>query len=171
MGTEDQLNGSQTKGDLRNKNWPAGDIVLAISMILFAALMFIGTQYFPHRARMGLITSARFTPILLSILVTILCCVLIIMTVRKFGKVSIKKWLLESLSDETTKRSIVLMVMIGVYIFLVGQVNFVAINILFLLVMYWYLRIGSWKIIVAYSLISGLLVSVIVPYIFQMPLP
>lgn len=171
MGTEDQLKDNQPKGKTRSSNWPAGDIVLAISMILFAALMFIGTQYFPHRARMGLVTSARFTPILLSILVTILCCILIMMTVRKFGKVSIRDWLFESLADETTKRSIVLMVMIGVYIFLVGQVNFMAINILFLFVMYWYLRIGSWKMIFVYSLVSGLLVSVIVPYIFQMPLP
>jgi len=171
MGTEDRLKDSQLKGNIRSKNWPVGDIVIAISIIIFAVLMFIGAQYFPHRARMGMITSAKFTPILLSILVIILCFVLIMMTIRKYDKASLKDWFLESLADETTKRSLILISMIGVYIFLVGQLNFIAINILYLFIMYWYLRIGSWKMIIIYSLVSGLLVSVIVPYIFQMPLP
>jgi len=171
MATEDLLKDNQPKKNIRDKNWPVGDIVIAISIIIFAVLMFIGAQFFPHRARMGTITSARFTPILLSILVIILCCVLIIITIRKYGKVSPKDWFLEMLADEMTKRSLILIIMIGVYIFLVGQVNFITINILYLFVMYWYLKIGSWQMIIIYSVISGLLVSVIVPYIFQMPLP
>jgi len=171
MATEDLLKDNQPKKNIRSKNWPGGDIALSISIIIFAVLMFIGAQYFPHRACMGMITSAKFTPILLSILVIILCFVLIMMTIRKYDKVSLKDWFLESLADETTKRSLILISMIGVYIFLVGRLNFTAINILYLFIMYWYLRIGSWKMIIIYSLVGGLLVSVIVPYIFQMPLP
>jgi hypothetical protein len=171
METEEIFNDNQPKQNMRSKNWPAGDIIIGILIIIYAVLMFIGAQYFPHRARMGTITSARFTPILLSILVIILCSFLIIKTIRKCGKVSINDWFREMISDETMRRSYVLIVMIGVYIFLVGRIQFVVINTLYLFAIYWYLKIGSWKIILIYSLVGGLLVSVVVPRIFQMPLP
>lgn len=161
----------QTEGEKLSKNWPVGDIVIAVLIIIFAILMFIGTQYFPHRARMGFITSARFTPILLSILITILCFVLINGTIKKYGKISIHDWFKETVADDKIKRSFVLIIMVGLYISLIGRVHFLFINTLYLFIIYWYLKIGTWKIIIIYSLAGGLITSWVVPFIFQMPLP
>lgn len=156
---------------VKSKHWGAGDLVLSFFVMVFAVLMIIGALNFPRRARMGVITSPAFTPILLSILVIILCTVLIVVTFKKFGMVSIPQWFKGVIADEKMQRSFILIVIIGVYILLVGRIPFLIANIVFLAVMYWYLKIGSWKKVVLYSLASGVFVSLLVPYIFQMPLP
>lgn len=171
METEDFSKEDQVGKQERIKNWPVGDIVIATLVIIYAIFMFIGALYFPHRARMGFITSAKFTPMLLSILIIILCCILIFRTIRTYGKVSMINWWKELIADETMKRSLFLIIIIGLYIYLIGRLPFLFINTIYLFVIYWYLKIGSWKIIIVYSIAGGLIVSWIVPYMFQMPLP
>lgn len=151
--------------------WPIGDIVVAILMIIYAILMFVGAQFFPHRARMGFITSAKFTPILLSILIIILCLILIIRTIKSNSKISIIDWWRELIASETLRRSFILILIIGLYIFFIGKFSFLIINTMYLLVIYSYLKIGTWKMIIFYSLVGGIIVSWMIPYIFQMPLP
>jgi hypothetical protein len=171
METEEFVTDNQRKKNRYSENWSGGDIVFGILIIIYAILMFIGAMHFPHRAQMGIITSAKFTPMLLSILMIILCCTLIIVTIRKYGSVSIAGWFKEIVSDETMRRSFILIIMIGLYILLIGRIHFIIINILYFFVMYYYLKIGSWKMIILYSVASGLFVSVVVPNVFQMPLP
>ncbi len=157
--------------DVKSKNWPAGDLVLSFFVMVFAVLMIIGALNFPRRAQMGVITSPAFTPILLSVLIIILCTILIAATLKKYGRVSISEWFKGVIADEKMRRSFILIVFTGVYILLVGKIHFLIVNIVYLFVMYWFLKIGSWKKVVLYSLASGVFISIIIPFVFQMPLP
>lgn len=157
----------ETKG----RHWGAGDIVLSCFIMIFAVLMIIGALNFPRRARMGVITSPAFTPILLSVLVIVLCIALIVITLKNYGKVSVSAWLRGVIADEKMQRSFILIAFTVGYILLVGRVYFLIANVIYLAVMYWYLKIGSWKMILLYSAASGAFVSLVVPFVFQMPLP
>jgi magnesium-transporting ATPase (P-type) len=157
--------------EVKSKHWGAGDLVLSGVLIIYSILMIIGAANFPRRARMGRITSPAFTPIMLSIFVMALCVVLIIGTFKKYGKISISTWFKEVIADERMRRSYLLMVFILIYVLLVGRVHFLIANVVFLGIMYWYLKIGSWKSIIIYTLASSVFISLVVPYVFQMPLP
>jgi len=96
---------------------------------------------------------------------------MVIRTRVKFGRLSISGWFHGVMADERMRRSYVLMVMIGVYILLIGIIPFFIINLVFFLVIYFYLKIGTWKRIVLYSVISSAVVSYLVPYVFNLPVP
>lgn len=157
---------------------PAGseavsDILVASGFILFAMLMFIGATQFTYKTAMGYITSAAFTPVLLSIFVFLLSIVLIIQTLRKNKavKISLSEWFKSARNEETVRRSLVLMVITGAYIILVGRINFLLLTFIFLLVIYYYLKIGKPVRVLLYSLLNALLIAYVVPVIYQMPLP
>ena len=148
-----------------------GDIVFGLAFVLFAVLMFIGAMNFPYRARMGLITSSAFTPMLLSGLIVILAGVLVFVTMRKPRGTAARAWFDAVAGNETTRRALLIIAMTAVYILLVGRINFIAANLLYLLAMFWYLKIGSPVRIVLFAVGNALFVSLLIPYIFQMPLP
>ena len=154
-----------------NRNWAAGDLLMAFAFIVFAVLMFIGAYHFPWRARIGIVTSAGFVPILLSVLIIILSLALIISTLRKYGRVSFPEWFSTTVADERTRRSFTIILITFVYILSIGKINFLAANILYLIVMFRYLKVGNWIRTILYGVMNGIFVAVIVPYIFQMPLP
>lgn len=160
----------QDKGG-KGKDWPAGDLILALALIAYSALMAIGALNFRWNPRMGIVTSPAFTPILLSVLVTLLSCALIVDTLVKYGRVSLSNWFKGAVGEERMKRSFVLIIITAVYVVLTGRISFFAVTTVYLFAMFWYLRIGNWKMIVLYSLLAGAAVAVFIPYIFRMPLP
>lgn len=177
--SDDLLNADQSiqgqndspKKPNRSKNWPTGDIMIAIFFLVFAVLMLVGAVNFTSRPQMGRLTSPKFTPILLSILVMIFCVALIAITLKKNAALSVSGWFKEVFSDEQMRRSLVLIAMFTIYIVLVGILDFVVVNGVFFLVMYSYLKIGGWLRIVIYSAVSTVVVSVLVPLLFNMPTP
>lgn len=150
-----------------------GDIVLAVGFLIFSILMFIGATQFTWQTAMGFVTSAAFTPLLLSVLVAFLSMVLIFDTIRKNRKSALKfrAWLKEVVADETVRRSFVLVVVTGIYTLLVGMIPFLLVNFLYLLVMFYYLKIGKLPRVFVYSIANALLIAYVIPYIYQMPLP
>lgn len=173
LSKDDQLQPNAKKEDqaTKSRNWGAGDLVFSGLLIVFAILMIVGALNFPKRARMGVITSPAFTPILLSILIIVLSLILVGLTLKKYGRVSIPSWFKEVIANDIMQRSYILMVIIGVYILSIGRIHFLISNLVFLAVMYWFLKIGTWKTVLIYTIASSLLISVVVPYVFQMPLP
>jgi hypothetical protein len=157
--------------NVHEPNWYAGDYIIGGLFIIFAILMFIGAYNFQWRPRMGIMTSANFTPMLLSVLVVLLTVLMMILTRRRFGKVNFRVWMKGVLADEKMQRSFILIGMIAAYIFLVGLIHFVIVNILFFFAMFWYLKIGTLVRTIIYAVLSGLFVGMVVPYVFQMPLP
>ncbi|MCF7944302.1 MAG: tripartite tricarboxylate transporter TctB family protein [Spirochaetia bacterium] len=161
----------EEKKEIRSKNWPVGDIMISLLFIAYALFMFIGALNFTTRAGMGRITSPKFTPILLSILVFILCMVLIILTLKRFKGFSILGWFRDVFTDKRMQRSFTLAGFMTAYIIFIGIINFILINLVYFLVIYSYLKIGNWVKIILYSVACTLIVAVIVPYVFNMPAP
>jgi hypothetical protein len=149
------------------------DILAACGFLLFAVFMFIGATQFTYKSNMGFITSAGFTPMLLSILVIVLSVILIIETVKRntSARLSLSEWFKGAREDETVRRSVVLALLTGVYIALVGVVNFILITFVFLFVIYYYLQVGKlWRVLL-YSVMNTVLIAYIIPTVYQMPLP
>lgn len=155
----------------REKNEAVGDLLMALAFIVFAVLMFLGAYHFPWRARMGVVTSAGFVPILLCALIFLLSIALIIATLQKYSRASLSEWLSSTLVDDRIRRSFTIAVITFIYVLSIGKINFLAANTLYLIVMFWYLRVGNWIRVIMYGVLNGIFVAVIVPYIFQMPLP
>jgi uncharacterized integral membrane protein len=150
-----------------------GDIVLAVGFLIFSILMFIGATQFTWQTAMGFVTSAAFTPLLLSVLVAALSVVLIIETIGKNRSSALKfrAWLKDLVADETVRRSFVLVVATGIYTLLVGRIPFLLVNFIYLLIVYYYLKIGKLPRVFVYSVANALLIAYVIPYIYQMPLP
>ncbi len=150
---------------------PWGDVLLGAIFLLFSILMFIGAQFFTYRTQMGFVTAAAFTPIVLSIIVAILSGFLIIGALRKPKSRSIGRWAGSVIADDRTHRSLVMAVLTAIYVVAVGRINFLVVNLVYLFVAYRYLKVGSmWKVAVL-SIVNAAIVGVVVPRIFQMPLP
>jgi len=149
------------------------DILAACFFLLFAILMFIGATQFTYKSNMGFITSAGFTPMLLSVFVSVLSVILIIETLKrnKSARLSISEWFNNARGDEAVRRSVALIIMTGIYIVLVGVVNFILITFVFLFVIYYYLQVGKiWRVLL-YSAMNTALIAYVVPAVYQMPLP
>ena len=154
-------------------NDAVSDILAASCFILFSVLMFIGATQFTYKSDMGFITSAGFTPILLSIVVCALSVMLILETLKnnKSARLSMAAWLKSAKADETVRRSVALILITGMYIMLVGVINFILITFVFLFVIYYYLKVGKiWRVLL-YSTMNTVLIAYIIPTVYQMPLP
>jgi len=161
----------EQKEEVRSENWPVGDILISIVFIAYSVFMFVGARGFPRHGQMTFVTGPWFTPMLLSSVVGILCVALIVRTLIKFRKLSAVGWVREVFADERMQRSLALAVIIGVYVGLIAVVHFTIVNLVFFLVVFFYLKIGSRLQIVIYSVASTLVVAHIVPYIFNLPVP
>ncbi|GAB4372140.1 MAG: hypothetical protein Kow009_08210 [Spirochaetales bacterium] len=154
-------------------NEALSDILAACGFLLFAVLMGIGASQFSYKSNMGFVTSAAFTPILLSVLVSLLSIFLILET-RKRNRtlpLSLAEWFKSIRDDETVRRFGILALLIGLYIGLVGIVNFFILTFGFLFCIYSYLQVGKlWRVLL-YSVLNTLLIAYVIPTIYQMPLP
>jgi hypothetical protein len=150
---------------------PYGDVLIGGLFGLFAILMFVGAQFFPHRSNMGFVTAASFTPMMLGIIVTALSMVLVISALKKPKNGTFREWLKVVASDDRTRRSVLIGGITLVYIILIGRVHFLPVNFVYLIVMYRYLRVGGWPKVLILGTVNAVLIAYLVPMIFQMPLP
>ena len=149
------------------------DILTAAGFLLFSILMFIGATRFSYQEEMGFVTSAGFTPMLLGVLVGVLSIILIIKTIRanKLVSLRISAWFTDNRRNETVRRSLVIILITGLYIFAVGHLPFLPLTFVFLCSIYFYLKVGSLIKIIIYSLANSLLIAYAIPWVYQMPLP
>lgn len=150
---------------------PYGDVLIGGLFGLFAILMFVGAQFFPHRSNMGFVTAASFTPMVLGIIVTVLSIVLVISALKKPKNGTFYEWFTVVASDDRTRRSVLIGGITLVYVILIGRVHFLPVNLVYLIVMYRYLRVGGWPKILILGTVNAVLIAYLVPMIFQMPLP
>ena len=150
---------------------PLGDVFMGAAFILFAALMFTGALFFSYRTHMGFVTAAAFTPIVLSIIVTILSATLIVTSLREPGMERVGSWFRRVAAEERTRRSAILAGITALYILTVGRIDFLLANFVFLVVMYRYLEVGSIVRVLLLGAINAGIVGFVVPRIFQLPLP
>lgn len=160
-----------TEGHGSDKPNGTGDILIAVVFIVFGVLMTMGALNFRWSPRMGIITAPAFTPILLSVMVTVLSIVLIVRTLIRYGVPDVKAWCFTVICDERMRRSAVLILFTGIYIVMVGRLHFLLATTIYLFAMFWYLKLGRLWIVLLSAVVAGLFVSVFIPGVFRMPLP
>jgi len=158
-----------------NKNSIISDIILSLIFIIFAVLMFIGGLNIVggRNTEGGFLASAYFTPLMLSIIIIILSSFIILRNFRhyKIKLQDIKSWVKKTINDKTVHRVWVLISIISIYVILIGHLNFIIVNFIFLFGMYIYLRVFKVFIVFVYSVLGAIVIGYVVPLIFQMALP
>lgn len=148
-----------------------GDLLIGLVFITYGVLMAIGAVNFRWNPRMGVITAPAFTPILLSALIVLLSLVLIARSLWRCGLPDVRQWYRSVIADERISRSAILLLMTGAYVAMVGRVYFPVATTIYLVAMFWYLKLGRFWVVVLSGVAAGLFISVVIPGIFRMPLP
>jgi len=151
--------------------WPVGDFVGPILFIAMAIFFIVGGLRMPTRGASGFFTAAGFTPVLLGSIVIVLNLLLMYLILKGYGYRSVIGWARSWMQDELTRRWFVLTLIIGGYVLMVGRVPFVLANAIFFAVVFSYMRAGNRGQIVLYTVVSSVIVAIIVPWLFALPVP
>jgi hypothetical protein len=162
---------SQRERDPQLYYWPVGDMVGGSLFIIVSLLFIYGALYMPWRSSPMFLTYAGFTPIFLSAIVLTLSAILVVLVLKEYGYRSRIGWAQTCLKDEIVQRWLMLVLITGIYVFLVGRVPFVLANAVFYLFIFRYQRVGNWPQIIGYTVLSVVFICILVPWLFAMPVP
>lgn len=149
-----------------------GDLLIGVAFALFGVFVVFESLRMPYWERETFMMSPGIVP---------LCsgAVLLLLGVIYGGKALFAGawkgwggWLKGLGSDTEIHRLLILTGIVSFYsIGLVGRVNFFLATLLFHALVFAYLRIGGWVKWTSYSVGATLLVAVLLPKLFDMPLP
>jgi len=150
----------------------AGDLVLSILITLFAVFVIVESLRMPHRGHLGLLVTPGFSPFFTGVALLLLSLILDVRAMRRKGHIHLASWLKEAVSEEENRRFLVLLAATSLYaVILLGRVPFVAATLVFHALIFSYLKIGKPIKIIAYALLATGLVSLLLPKLFEMPVP
>lgn len=148
-----------------------GDLFLGVFLIavcIWAAGESVGM---PRRGALGIITSPGFTPLLVSIIVTVLSGILVVKALKGGAVGETRTRLLTMMRSPGTHRVLILsLIMIG-YVALIGVLDFRLVTGLYLLGTFIYVRAGGWIGITIATVVGTALTTMIIPDLFTMPTP
>ena len=150
----------------------AGDLVLSIFITLFAVFVIVESLRMPHRGHLGLLVTPGFSPFFTGVALLLLSLILDIRAIRRKGHIHLGSWLKAAVAEEENQRFLVILAAMGLYVVvLLGRVSYVAATFVFHALVFTYLKIGKPLKIIAYALLATALVSLLLPKLFEMPVP
>jgi hypothetical protein len=163
---------NKTKQNPENGVNTAGELILAITINLFAVFVIVESFRMPARGHLGIICYPSFVPLLAGILLFVLTLVLALVMIRRGGYKYFGDWLKNIRAEEDNRRFLAILATVLIYVVvLLGRVPFVLATLVFHGLLFTYLKVGSiWKIIL-YTALATILVSVVLPRLFDMPVP
>lgn len=149
-----------------------GEFLSGILLIAVAAFVIIEALRMPRREAEGFMMSPGFVPLLAGSALLMLSLSLAARGFGKKGDRRVGQWLRECIDIRANRRFLVLLVIMGLYtIVLVGRIPFFAATLIFHLLIFRYLKIGSPFKIALFSLLAALFVAVLLPAAVGMQLP
>lgn len=152
--------------------YAAGDFILASCILLFAVFVIVESIRMPIRGHLGVIMSPGFVPLFTGIMLLFLSSILVHRSIRRGGPAHVGEFFAEAHKDEENRRFLIIVLILCVYIVgLLGNVNFILATLVFHLLIFLYLKAGSLLKIILYAALGTFLVSVFLPFVFEMPMP
>jgi len=150
----------------------AGDFLLASFILLFAVFVIVESLRMPIRGHLGVIMSPGFVPIFTGLMLLFLSALLVHRAIRRQGPAYLGEFLAEALTDEENRRFLYIVLIMCIYIVgLLGNVNFILATFIFHALIFAYLKVGGPLKIGFYAALGTVLVSVFLPFVFEMPMP
>ncbi|QVQ53037.1 hypothetical protein J4H86_04320 [Spiractinospora alimapuensis] len=125
----------------------------------------------PRRGDLGLLTSPGLTPFLACAVIAALSLVLVVRAVWRGALRGIVTRTREMAGSDESRRVVVLVVLMGVYVGLIGVVHYAVVTTAFLLASFLFVRAGGWATVVVATVVGVGLTAFVIPYAFTMPLP
>lgn len=149
----------------------AGDLGVGITIALVTLFAMYEAFNMPRRGELGIFTGPGFTPLLVGGLIVLLSVVVIINGFRGHGVRGIAPRLKELSTLPEPRRIAVLVLLAGTYAFAIGPVPYEVATVVFLLVTFTFVRVGSPIRIAIAAAACSALAAWIVPTLFNMPMP
>jgi hypothetical protein len=146
---------------------------LAVSTVIAAVCIFAVVEALgmPRRGQLGIFTGPGFTPILVGGLIVILSLLVIANSLRGRALSGIRPRIEELTTQPETRRVVVLALLAGAYAFAIGPVSYEVATVIFLLLTYTFVRLGSPLRIALTTFFGSALAAWAVPTLFNMPMP
>ena len=148
-----------------------GLFLIGILLLAFSIFVIFESWRMPWEKSSYLI-SPGFVPMLTGVCLLVASILLTTTACKQGGGRNWKTWLSNQCSDEENKRFLMILSLVAFLVVgLVGRVPFVLAMFIFHVLIFSYLRVGSfWKIAIS-SIGATILVAILMPKTFDMPLP
>ena len=144
-----------------------GTLIACLSLFVIAESL-----QMPHWTRELYLMGPGFVPLLVGIALLTLAFILTVKTAKTGGHRQWMNWFRETIADEENRRFLGLLILMLLFVVgFIGRMPFSVAVLVFHVLIFSYLRIGSYFKIGITSLVVTLLVAVLLPYLFDMPLP
>ena len=159
-------------GEKRDSIDFAGELVLGVAINLFAIFVIVESLRMPPRGHLGLVCYPGFVPFLTGTMLFLLSLGHNIVALRNGAHRHLRQWLKTTFEDDEIRRFLVILGSMVLYIVvLLGRVPFVAATLVFHTLIFIYLKVGHPVKIGFYALLATALVSILLPRLFEMPVP
>lgn len=150
----------------------AGEFLLSLFMALFAVFVIIESIRMPQRGHLGMLMSPGFVPFCTGVVLLFLSMVINVRAVSRGALRHIGRLMRTIARDEESLRFLWILGFMTLYIVvLIRLLPFIVATLIFLVLIFIYLRVGSWLKILFYAALGAALVAVALPKLFEMPVP
>lgn len=150
----------------------AGELMLGLCISFFALFVIVESVRMPQKGHLGIMMSPGFVPLFTGIVLLFLSLVINVRALRDGGLGHIGALCRSIRDEEELRRFLWIFGFMVLYIVgLIGHVPFLVATLIYHVLIFYYLRIGSPFKIVIYTLIATGLVAFFLPRVFDMPVP
>ena len=150
----------------------SGDLLLGVAFVLFGAVVGVEALRMPYWERETFFLAPGFVPLLTGVALSLLGVVYGIRAGLAGAWQNWAGWFRDLRTNPENKRLMVLLAIVLVYtVGLVGRMGFFWATLVFHGTIFGYLRIGGWLKWLGVSIGATLFVAVLLPRLFEMPLP
>lgn len=149
-----------------------GEFLLGLLLISFSIFVTVEAARMPQRGTEGFLMSPGFVPLLTGSVLLLLSIIFTLSAIQKDGFRQLKEWLRESIVDQESRRFLVIMALMALYVIgLLDRLPFVGATLIFHILIFSYLKVGGPKKIVFYAFFAAFFIGFFLPWLFEMPLP
>ncbi|SFM46620.1 hypothetical protein [Thermodesulforhabdus norvegica] len=162
-------------GSLNERLYHTGDFILGLFIWMFSLFVIEESLRMPARGHLGILCYPGFVPFFSGLMIFLLSSWQIARSYRgalRAGGLAFAEWIRDvRLSLENRRFLAVLFIMCLYVIVFLGRIPFIVATFLYHLAIFSYLRIGRPPAVFFWSVGATLLVAVVLPYFFDMPVP
>jgi len=150
----------------------AGELLLGLGITAFAVFVIVESLRMPQRGHLGVLMSPGFVPLFTGIVLLLLSAFLNLRALRSGAHRQVRTWLREVFKREENRRFLFILAFMVLYVVvLLGRIHFIAATLIFHVLIFIYLKVGSPFRIALWTLVATFLVSFLLPKAFEMPVP
>ncbi len=155
----------------RDQESAAGDFIIGLVLLSLSVFIIFESIRMPQKGRWGFFMGPGFLPLILGLVLIGLSGSLILRSVASNGQAGIVLLCRKIKEGVESRRFLIIAGWTAIYVALIGTIPFLLINFIYFFGIFLYLKVGRLLEVLLLSIGASLLVGLITPWIFDMPLP